>query len=58
MNLADSEKLASLLESAGYRKVERVEDSDIVLVNTCVVRQNAEDRASGYVSSLPFQKLN
>jgi len=52
MNVADSEKLAGVLESAGYRAAEEVEDCDIVLVNTCVVRQNAEDRASGYVLTL------
>jgi tRNA-2-methylthio-N6-dimethylallyladenosine synthase len=45
MNKAESERLASLFEEAGYQHVPNVADADLILINTCVVRQNAEDRA-------------
>ena len=52
MNLADSEKLAGVLASAGYNEAPSEKEAEIILVNTCVVRKHAEDRAAGYISSL------
>jgi len=52
MNVADSERLAGVLESASYQATGDWRQADIILVNTCVVRKHAEDRASGYISSL------
>ncbi|MFH1361851.1 MAG: tRNA (N6-isopentenyl adenosine(37)-C2)-methylthiotransferase MiaB [bacterium] len=51
MNIADSEALAGVLESAGYQKTDDPKQADILLVNACVVRQNAEDKAAWYVTS-------
>ncbi|MBN2058631.1 MAG: tRNA (N6-isopentenyl adenosine(37)-C2)-methylthiotransferase MiaB [Candidatus Saganbacteria bacterium] len=51
MNVGDSEKLADILESAGYQAADEPEEADILLVNTCVVRQNAEDKAAWYITS-------
>ena len=45
MNKAESERLASLFEETGYRSVSDVAEADLIVINTCVVRQNAEDRA-------------
>ena len=45
MNKAESERLASLFEETGYQSVSDVAQADIIVLNTCVVRQNAEDRA-------------
>ncbi|MGD9933825.1 MAG: tRNA (N6-isopentenyl adenosine(37)-C2)-methylthiotransferase MiaB [Dehalococcoidia bacterium] len=45
MNKADSEKLATGFQRTGMRPVDRAERADIVVVNTCSVRQHAEDRA-------------
>jgi tRNA-2-methylthio-N6-dimethylallyladenosine synthase len=45
MNTADSQHLASELERLGYSASEDADQADIVVVNTCVVRQQAEDRA-------------
>ena len=45
MNKAESERLASLFEETGYHYVPNVTDADLIVINTCVVRQNAEDRA-------------
>ncbi len=51
MNVADSEALAGVLESAGYQATDDENQADILLVNTCVVRQNAEDKAAWYITS-------
>ena len=45
MNVADSAKLASGLDQLGWRPAVKPEDSDLVVVNTCVVRESAEHRA-------------
>jgi tRNA-2-methylthio-N6-dimethylallyladenosine synthase len=52
MNDADSQRLASELEKLGYGFVDRAEDADIVVLNTCVVRQQAEDKIYGRLGSL------
>jgi tRNA-2-methylthio-N6-dimethylallyladenosine synthase len=52
MNEADSEKLAASLAKLGWETAERAEDADLAVVNTCVIRQKAEDRAIGYMSRL------
>ena len=44
MNIADSEIVAALMEQAGYRLTEQIEAADAVLINTCSVRDNAEQR--------------
>ncbi|MBN2146596.1 MAG: tRNA (N6-isopentenyl adenosine(37)-C2)-methylthiotransferase MiaB [Anaerolineales bacterium] len=52
MNVADSQRVASALESLGYQVAARPDDADVVVLNTCVVRQSAEDKAYGYLQSL------
>lgn len=52
MNTADSARLAADLETLGLRPVARPGDADVVVLNTCVVRQSAEDRAIGRLTSL------
>ncbi len=52
MNVADSQRVASSLEKLGYSPIRNVESADVIVVNTCVVRQSAEDKAYGYLSSL------
>jgi tRNA-2-methylthio-N6-dimethylallyladenosine synthase len=47
MNTADSQRLASELERLGHRATEDPDAADIMVVNTCVVRQQAEDKAYG-----------
>ena len=44
MNEADALRAAALLESAGFRPVEQARDAALLLLNTCVVRQQAEDK--------------
>lgn len=52
MNAADSRHAAARLESAGYAPVSRAEDADVVILNTCVVRQQAEDKIYGKLNAL------
>ncbi len=59
MNVADSQRVASALERLGYTAVERIEDAEVIVLNTCVVRQAAEDKAMGRVTSLkPLKQQN
>ena len=44
MNIHDSERLAGLLDQAGYEKTDLPSDADLVVINTCSVRERAEDR--------------
>ncbi|MCK5793618.1 MAG: tRNA (N6-isopentenyl adenosine(37)-C2)-methylthiotransferase MiaB, partial [Anaerolineales bacterium] len=52
MNVADSRRVASALENLDYKPTARAEDADVIVINTCVVRQSAEDSATGRISSL------
>jgi tRNA-2-methylthio-N6-dimethylallyladenosine synthase len=52
MNVADSQRVASALEHLGYLPSRQAEDADVIVLNTCVVRQSAEDKAYGRLSSL------
>lgn len=56
MNEADSRHLESQLEALGYRPEERAESADLVILNTCVVRQQAEDKATSRLNSLKSAK--
>ncbi len=52
MNEADSEKLAAGLAKLGWEEATKADEADLAVVNTCVVRQKAEDRAAGYLGKL------
>jgi tRNA-2-methylthio-N6-dimethylallyladenosine synthase len=52
MNVADSRRVASALEGLDYEQTPRAEDADVIVLNTCVVRQSAEDSALGRINSL------
>jgi len=59
MNEADSQRLASEMEKLGLRATEAWQTADVLVVNTCVVRQNAEDRAQSYLHMLkPYKQAN
>ena len=47
MNVADSELMAGVLERAGMALVERAEEADAILINTCAIREHAEQRVLG-----------
>ncbi len=52
MNMHDSERLAGLLEEAGYRRAPDGETADVVVFNTCAVRENADNRLYGNLGHL------
>ena len=52
MNENDSQLMAGLLTSAGHVRCEEPKQADIIIVNTCCVRESAENRALGYIGSL------
>lgn len=56
MNLADSEVIASILKENGYATQEEEKDADIVFLNTCAIRENAEDKIWHRLQSLKASK--
>jgi tRNA-2-methylthio-N6-dimethylallyladenosine synthase len=52
MNVADSQRVGSSLEHLGYTFTDQADEADVIVLNTCVVRQSAEDKAYGRLSSL------
>jgi len=56
MNVHDSERLAGLLETAGYRRAADGADADVVVFNTCAVRENADNKLYGNLSHLAPRK--
>lgn len=49
MNVHDSERIAGMLEELGYSSCDSMEDADIVVFNTCCIRENAENHAYGNI---------
>jgi len=59
MNVADSQRVGSALEHLGYAMTEQAAEADVIVMNTCVVRQSAEDKAYGRLSSFkPLKEKN
>jgi tRNA-2-methylthio-N6-dimethylallyladenosine synthase len=58
MNVADSRRVAAALEDQGYANTRVAEEADVIVLNTCVVRQSAEDKAYGRLNSLKPVKQN
>jgi len=57
MNVADSQRVAKSLENLGFDWTKNPADADVIVLNTCVVRQSAEDKACGRLNSLkPLKK--
>ena len=52
MNVHESEKLAAICEKMGYVYTENREDADLIIFNTCAIREGAEDRVFGNVGAL------
>ena len=56
LNENDSEKLCGMLENMNYQKTEDMKQADLVLFNTCCVRENAEEKLFGKVGEVKKQK--
>jgi tRNA-2-methylthio-N6-dimethylallyladenosine synthase len=57
MNVSDSEVMLGVLQTAGYSAAPSVEEADVVLLNTCAIREHAEDRVLGRLSQLSTLKM-
>lgn len=56
MNVADTEVVFSLLEKAGYARTEDIGEADVIMANTCSVRDNAEQRIRGRIEQFNFYR--
>jgi tRNA-2-methylthio-N6-dimethylallyladenosine synthase len=52
MNVHDSDRMRRMIQDAGYAEVQRYEEADLVILNTCYVRENAVDRVKGHLGEL------
>jgi tRNA-2-methylthio-N6-dimethylallyladenosine synthase len=57
MNVHDSETIAGILEQMAYTRTESHQDADVILLNTCAIRENAEDKVFGHIGSLKALKM-
>lgn len=55
-NEADTQRIAGMLAEMGYEKTTETEDADVIVINTCAVREHAESRALGNVGALSHLK--
>lgn len=56
MNFSDSEIVASILSEQGYTTTKNSSDADVILMNTCSIRENAEQRVRNKLSQFNQQK--
>lgn len=56
MNEHDSENIAAMIESLGFKRIDNYEDADLVLLNTCSIRENAHNKAFGMLGRLKHIK--
>ena len=52
MNVHDSDRIRRMIRDAGYAEVQAYEDADLVILNTCYVRENAVDRVRGHLGEI------
>ncbi|MDI6640692.1 MAG: tRNA (N6-isopentenyl adenosine(37)-C2)-methylthiotransferase MiaB [Elusimicrobiota bacterium] len=57
MNVADSRFISDYLSTIGYQQTENIKEAELVIVNTCTVRQHAEDRALSFIGQLKQLKI-
>lgn len=56
MNVADAERMEGQLQAAGYVRTEKTADADVILINTCCVRETAEDKVYGKIGEIKHIK--
>lgn len=56
MNEHDSEKIKTLLNTMGFKEIDREEEADLAIINTCSVRHSAEDKVIGHIGRLKHIK--
>ena len=50
MNVHDSEEIKAILENIGFSETNNMDNADLILLNTCAVRENAHDKVFGFFS--------
>lgn len=58
MNVHDSEAIRSYLETLGYINTEVIEEANLVVLNTCAIRENARDKVVGFLGKCKYLKKN
>ena len=58
MNVHESEKIAGILRQSGYTEESSIEEADVIVFNTCCIRENAENHAFGNIGALKKLKRN
>lgn len=58
MNVHDSEAIRSYLETLGYKNTEVIEEANLVVLNTCAIRENARDKVVGFLGKCKYLKKN
>src|SRR5665647_2945781 len=56
MNVADSEVVVSILKRAGYEPTDNIKEAGLILINTCSIRDNAEQRIWGRLTAISYLK--
>ena len=56
MNVHDSEYISGIMEDIGYTKTDDMDESDVIIVNTCAIRENAHNKASGMLGRIKHLK--
>lgn len=56
MNVHDGEEIAARLESLGFKSTDSIETADIVILNTCAIRENAHDKLYGFLGRCKHEK--
>ena len=56
MNEHDSEKIRGMMKSVGFKLVDSIENADVVILNTCAIRENAHDKVFGFLGVLKHLK--
>ena len=54
-NKADSERIARLYQKKGYKPAKKIEEADVIIINTCSVRESAENRVFGLIKNLTMR---
>ena len=56
MNVHDSENISAIMEDLGYSKEEEMEKSNVIILNTCAIRENAHNKVVGMLGTLKRRK--
>ena len=56
MNVHDSEYISGIMEDMGYTKVDDMDKADVIIINTCAIRENAHNKASGMLGRIKHLK--